>query len=285
MNISLSDITYSYPLPGGGFRPALKGVSLEIRQGSCLGIIGPEGAGKTTLLLVLDMLLQPDRGILSIDGRVVGTKDSRAHEVRQKIGMEFQFPEEQFVAESVRLEILFGLDSGSRTLLRTPEEALSSVGINAAEVLDRSPFLLSMGEARRVALASLLRRDPAILLLDEPTAGLDGRGREDFIKALMSMPAAQKTMVIVSHDLDFLAEVATDVAVLCDGCLTGVGEVGSILTDIGLLQRAGYERPELIDVLEELARKGRIPPGRFYRAREVERLLNGESSEMLNHGK
>jgi energy-coupling factor transport system ATP-binding protein len=285
MNVDLSDITYSYPLPGGITRPALRGVDLTIQSGSCLGVIGPEGAGKTTLLLLLDMLLRPDRGTMSIDGEPVESRSRKALDFRRRIGMQFQFPEQQFVADSVRAEMTFGLAVGRHPTIHEPGAVLSSVGLEARGLLDRSPFLLSMGEGRRVALAALLMRDPEMLLLDEPTAGLDGLGREEFIHVLSSLNARKKTMVIVSHDLDFIAEVASHLAVLREGVLLRSGEIGSVFTDLHLLEQAGYERPEVSALLDTRADQNRITRESLTGSARSNPSWKNNLSEMKDEGK
>jgi energy-coupling factor transport system ATP-binding protein len=279
MQFSLTDISYSYPLSGGGTRPALNGVSLTIPSGSCCGLIGPEGSGKTTLLLVLDMLLTPQKGTIAIGGEVVRGGDNHATRLRKRIGMEFQFPEQQFVAATVLEEMLLGTDPGNAIARVSAENALLAVGLDPGRFLMRSPFRLSMGEARRVALASLMLRDPEVLLLDEPTAGLDGQGREDFLRALTALRRAEKTIVIVSHDLDLLAEIATDIVLLQDGRVIGTGGLYETICDSALLDRAGYDVPEIIGVLEMLGRQGKVPPKRFFRAEELALFLRSGSSE------
>jgi energy-coupling factor transport system ATP-binding protein len=272
MDLSFNNVSYAYPLRDGKVKQALTGVSLTVRKGECLGIIGPEGAGKTTLLLVMDMLLVPDEGSVLADGVNVWEKKEIAVRERRRIGMGFQFPEQQFVAETVEEELLFPASARNSLPPILPADALSAVGLDPKRFLKRYPFHLSMGEARRVALASLLVRSPEVLLLDEPTVGLDGEGKEEFLRFIKAQHNQGTTLVMVSHDLDCLCEVATNIVVLREGCVEGAGSVASVMRDAGLLNLAGYDQPETITILDHLASKGIIATDVFLRPDEIARL-------------
>ncbi len=278
MDLSLNNVSYAYPLRDGKVKQALTGVSLTVRKGECLGIIGPEGAGKTTLLLVMDMLLVPDEGSVLADGVNVWEKKETAVRERRRIGMGFQFPEQQFVAETVEDELLFPTPPRDSLPSISPAEALSAVGLDPKRFLKRYPFYLSMGEARRVALASLLVRNPEVLLLDEPTVGLDGEGRAGFLRFIKDQHKQGTTLVVVSHDLDCLCEFATNIVVLREGCIEGVGSVASVMRDASLLNLAGYDPPETITLLDHLAVKGIVAPDVFMRPDEIARLKADGSS-------
>lgn len=217
MRFELDNVGFSYTSKSALPRSVFTRLHLLIDSGECVAIIGEEGAGKSTLLQLLNGLLRPQSGRVMVDGRDLWQEPSQTHLVRRRIGFAFQFPEQQFFCETVRDELLFAAknfrtDMGDENCLA----ALSSVGLSAA-FLSRSPFSLSMGEARRVALASILVLDPDVFLLDEPTAGLDGFGMELVSSLLEQLRTKHKTLVFASHDRDLVERVATRTITLADG--------------------------------------------------------------------
>jgi cobalt/nickel transport system ATP-binding protein len=236
---TLKDVHYSYP----GKIPALCGINLEIREGSKVVIIGANGSGKSTLLTMLDALLFPDKGNIEAFGREL--KESLFGDVdfsrffRSNVGFVFQNPDVQLFCPTVKEDIIFGplqlgvpLDEVARRL----EEFTGILGI--WHLLDRTPHQLSIGEKRKVAIASVLAIQPEVLLLDEPTAGLDPQTTRDIVDIILNEHLSAKTIVTVTHDLHIMQELADTVYVL--GAKRNIIRSASpsdILSDQDFLQR------------------------------------------------
>lgn len=257
MTIELTDVHYSYPARQRGSSPALVGVSLVAGERECLGVVGPEGGGKSTLLSVMDALLKPDAGQVLRDGEDVWEDPADLASFRRGVGLCFQFPEQQFLCETVGEELLFGILPEDRDAMRgNAFQLLREFGLSPDAFLHRSPFSLSMGESRRVAIASSLIRQPHLLLLDEPSAGLDGKGLQQLEASINIAREHMATMVIVSHDLDFLASFATRVIILAAGSIRYDGPAEDLLFDRARLRAYGYDVPEIVEVIEQLRASG-----------------------------
>jgi energy-coupling factor transporter ATP-binding protein EcfA2 len=271
MRFDARDIAHSYPSRFSPRPEALRGVTVSIQPGECVGIIGPEGAGKSTLLQVLAGLLKPDTGTLRIDNTEAWQPEAPGKDIRRRIGFAFQFPEEQFFCESVSDELLYAHRTLGLPGKADAAGALRMVGLNADDLLKRSPYSLSMGEARRVALACLLVLKPDALLLDEPTVGLDGAGVDLIQDLLLRLTKEGTTLLVVSHDLDMLAEVVTRIIILDNGKVEADGPVDEILTDELLLERHGYHLPEIVSLLK--AGEGIDLDRKFCTVREARALM------------
>lgn len=272
MNVELTDVVCSYVRRGAEPKPALKGATLTVGDGECVGIIGPEGAGKSTLLMTINGLLKPDSGTVRVNGVEIGSGIPEAARTRRRIGLAFQFPGEQFLRETVRDELLFGSGDGD---VAAAGRALHSQGLDPEKYFERSPFQLSMGEARRVVLASILLRKPDLLLMDEPTVGLDGHGIEKLSATLKQELRRGIGVVVASHDLDFLAEHTDRIYGLDGGSVVMHGPVGSVLADEKGLARIGYDRPEFIEIHQELWKAGTVQTGEFKRGGLLGPLFRG----------
>ncbi|MFN0159219.1 MAG: energy-coupling factor ABC transporter ATP-binding protein [Bacteroidota bacterium] len=255
MKFELVDIAFSYSSRVGQRAEVLRGLNLSIESGECLGIIGREGAGKTTLLQILDGLLLPNQGKLIVDGALIDSP-AAALRLRHEVGFAFQFPEEQMFCETVREELLYGIRQAGLAQVRTPEESLQIFGLDPLNILELSPFALSPMEARFVALASLLVPARRALLFDEPTVGLDAHGLRNTIDVLRKLRADGLTIVVVSHDIDMLAELVDSVAVLKDGCIALKVSATEAFCTPGLMERYGYEPPEIVTALNDYGTQG-----------------------------
>jgi energy-coupling factor transport system ATP-binding protein len=219
MKLQLDNVSFSYKSKAFPPRQVFADLNLMVESGECVAITGEEGVGKSTILELLDGQQKPDAGKVLVNGTDIWQEPKRLPEFRRRIGLTFQFPEEQFCYETVKDELLFAVRNLG--LQSTNDEtkciaALYEVGLSE-NVLSRSPFSLSMGEARRVAIASLLVLDPDAYLLDEPTAGLDGFG-VDIIRSLARRLTAEgKTIVLVSHDNELMSFLASRQIVLSNG--------------------------------------------------------------------
>ena len=222
MKLELRDIRYVYA-PGTPFEvEALRGVSLVVEPDEVLGIIGGTGSGKSTLAQHMNLLLTPAGGEVLLDG--VDARSLEKSELRRRVGLVFQFPESALFAPTVEEDVAFaprqlGLDEEE-----VRERVLESLrALGAGDLAARSPFALSGGEKRRAAIAGVLAMRPEVLVLDEPTAGLDPATREDLLALILGLREAGVSVVLVSHDLDEVAEVADRVCVLEEGRVRAVG--------------------------------------------------------------
>ena len=234
-DIELSGLAHAYP----DGTPALRGVDLRVAAGESLAVVGANGAGKSTLLLHLNGLLMPSAGEVRIGGLPVTR--ATLPQVRRTVGYVFQDPDDQLFMPTVHDDVAFG---PSNQGLPAPEvqarvrAALEAVG--AMHLAARAPYRLSGGEKRAVAIAGVLAMSPSILVLDEPSSGLDPAGRRRLIDLLRPM---RQTRVIATHDLDLVLEVCRRVIVLQDGQVQGDGRPSKVFADRGLLQRCHLEPP------------------------------------------
>ncbi len=239
----MTGLSYAYP---DGTR-ALRDVDLCIDEGESVALLGPNGAGKSTLLLHLN-------GVLAVSDRVhiggLPVLQENLSEVRRRVGLVFQDPDDQLFSPSVFDDVAFGplnLGVPPDEVRKRVDAALEKVGM--AGYGDRSPFHLSFGERKRIALATVLSMEPSLLVLDEPTSNVDPRARREIIELLRGMGL---TKVIASHDMDMVAELCDRVMVLAEGRVVADGPVDEILTDVELLERNGLEPPSSVRVLSML---------------------------------
>lgn len=244
---------------------ALSDVSLTIPEGSFFGIIGHTGSGKSTFVQHLDALVPVQEGKLFVGdydlSRGKKTDKKKLKELRSKTGLVFQYPEYQLFAETVFQDVAFGYKNFNKNA--TDEQikaavfgALSLVGFNA-DMADRSPFELSGGQKRRVAIAGVLVTEPEILILDEPVAGLDPAGKNELMKLLHSLhETTVKTIVIVSHDMDEVAENCTDVAVFSEGKVVMTGKPKEIFSRSEEMKNLRLDVPVTAKLTEEMKLKG-----------------------------
>jgi cobalt/nickel transport system ATP-binding protein len=227
-------LTYRYP----DGTPALDGLDLDVGHGERVAVLGPNGAGKTTLMLHLDGLLRGE-GSLEVAGVQVGRDTLPA--LRARVGLVFQDPDDQLFMPTVRDDVAFGplnLGLSPEDALARVHEALDAVRMTGAA--DRAPHQLSMGERRRVAIATVLAMHPQLLVLDEPSASLDPRARRELLDVLERI---DRTMIVVTHDLPFAAELCERAVVLAAGRIVADGPASDVLADAELLARHDLELP------------------------------------------
>lgn len=268
MRIVAKGLKYSYD-PKAKFKSdALKGVDLVIEEGDFLGIIGRTGSGKSTFIQHLNGLLpvQKDGGTLLVgdyDLSFVNKKAKKSFkDLRKKVGMVFQYPEYQLFAETVFSDVAFGLKNFSHGLSEEEVEdrvrtAINAVGLNYFEVKDKSPFDLSGGQKRRVAIAGVIVNKPEVLVLDEPVAGLDPKGKDEFMSLLHYLKKEfVKTIVIVSHDMDLVCENCNKVAVFADGKVVKHGVPKDVFSSAIEMQNLGLELPLTVYLTALLQERG-----------------------------
>lgn len=238
--ILLEDICFAYD----GVYTALQRISLQIDDGERVAIMGTNGAGKTTLVKHLNGLLRPDSGRVILDG--VDTKHYSVAELARQIGLVMQNPDHQLFLDSVEKEIVFGLKNLGYTegdALSRCSRTLSSLGLE--DFLDRSPFTLSGGERKRVALASVLATEPRVLALDEPTIGQDARQKENLAQMLEELNAKGRTVIVVTHDIEFVIEHFPRTIAMAGGQIIADGATSSVLSNDDVIDRCSLTPPQL----------------------------------------
>ena len=246
---------------------ALDNVSLSVEKGSVTGIIGHTGSGKSTLIQMLNGLIRPDSGTVTINGVDIWEKPKQISKIRYIVGMVMQYPEYQLFADTVREDIAYGpknMGISDEEIKIRVEESARFCGLTS-EDLDKSPFDLSGGQKRRVALAGVMAMDPEILVLDEPAAGLDPRGRKEILGGIAEYKKTKgKTIIIVSHSMEDMAMYCDTIAVMSHGKLVLDGDCATIFSQRELLRSAGLDVPEITNVVYALEEKGIDIPRSIY---------------------
>lgn len=260
MGISLKNVYYTYQ-EGSPFEgQALSDISLEIKDGSYTAFVGHTGSGKSTLLQLLNGLLWPTQGEIQFDDFVLDRESDqkKMKHLRKKVGLVFQFPESQLFAETVLADVAFGPQNFGVSRERAEEIAkdkLAVVGLNDA-IYNKSPFELSGGQMRRVAIAGILAIEPEILVLDEPTAGLDPVGRKELMALFETLHKNGMTIVLVTHTMDDVANFADTVYVLKGGNLVLEGSPSSVFQEVEYLQKIQLGVPKITNFALQLQQKG-----------------------------
>lgn len=257
-------------------RPALIDVSLEIARGSCAAIIGVTGSGKSTLVQHFNGLLLPTSGTVMVDGIEVGAPGTDLAKLRQRVGMLFQFPEAQLFERTVFADVAFGpqrLHLSRREMRARVLQALERVGLPPHEYAQRSPFELSGGQRRRVALAGVLAMQPQILVLDEPGVGLDAEGRADFYMQIQFLKEQGITIILISHDMAEVASLADQLFVLHQGRLVTQGAPREIFARPEVLRDYGLAPPPLSSLLMQLRQRGLDVPAEVMTVDEAYQFL------------
>ncbi|MGL5205488.1 MAG: energy-coupling factor transporter ATPase [Metamycoplasmataceae bacterium] len=245
---------------------AIDSISAEINQGEFIGVIGHTGSGKTTFIEHLNALLIPSEGEIIIDGKVIKKswrKIKNIKDIRKKIGIVFQFAEYQLFEETIEKDIIFGpitMGATNEEAKAIAREVIEEVGLSV-DYLEKSPFQLSGGQKRRVALAGIMAMKPDFLVFDEPTAGLDPAGAKDILELFKWMNENGKTIIIVTHDLDNVLEYTNRTMMLGNGKLLKDGSTIDVLEDTNFLLESGLEPPKLLAFANELRKRG-MPIGK-----------------------
>ena len=260
MSIEVKNISYIYMPKSPYERLALDDVSITIPEGKITAIAGHTGSGKSTLIQHLNGLISPTSGSVLVDGVDIAAKGQAARAARRSVGMVFQYPEHQLFEETVEQDIAFG----PKNYGMSPEEiservrfAMDFVQLDYKEYSQRSPFQLSGGQMRRAAIAGVVALKPKYLVLDEPTAGLDPKGREELMQRIMKLHRQEKnTIILVSHSMDDIARFADNVVIMNRGRVLMEGTPHEVFVREDFIRQAGLDVPQITNIVKALKIRG-----------------------------
>ena len=283
MPVEARELTHTYNADSPFESTALDKVSFTIHDGEFIGIIGHTGSGKSTLIQHLNGLLKPTGGTVIVNGMDLTAKGTNMKEVRRTIGLVFQYPEYQLFEETVEKDIAFGpknLGLDEKKIATRVRDAMRLVDLDYAQFANKSPFELSGGQKRRVAIAGVLAMEPDILILDEPTAGLDPYGRDYILGLVENWHKLGRTILMVSHSMDDVARFADRIFVMNHGKLEMQGTPDEVFAQEERLRAMGLDVPAVTTLAGELSRRGFDLPRHIHTMDEMERalvsLLGGE---------
>ncbi|MGN0741286.1 MAG: energy-coupling factor transporter ATPase [Candidatus Fimadaptatus sp.] len=276
MPIEIKNLNHIY-MPGSPFETkALDDVTLTINDGEFIGLVGHTGSGKSTLVQHLNGLMKPDSGTVLVDGMDTGAKETDLREVRRRVGLVFQYPEHQLFEETVRKDVSFGprnLGCDEAEIEQRVRDACAQVGLGE-DMLDKSPFDMSGGQKRRVAIAGVLAMQPRVLVLDEPTAGLDPRGRKELTELIRQLHQdAGNTIVMVSHSMDDIASLAQRIIVMNKGRVAMDGTPREVFSRPQELMEMHLGVPAAARLALRLREMGYSIPGDVYMLEEIRDLI------------
>lgn len=276
MEIEFRQVHHYYQGPFTGNHKALEDINLKISDNELIALVGPTGSGKTTLIQHLNGLLLPTAGQVFVDHQDLAGKKLDLATIRRKIGLVFQFPETQLFEETVAADVAFG----PKNLGLTPAQievavnsALQGVNLAPSQFGPRSPFHLSEGEKRRVAIAGVLAMNPNLLALDEPTAGLDPSGVHIIENILSQLHQNGKTILLITHNMDLVARIAYRVVALKKGKIIWDGSKADFFADPQILASAGLDRPRMVKILDQYRSQGLELDRNIFSLAELQRFI------------
>lgn len=260
MSIKIENLTHVY-MPKTPFeKKALDDVNLVIEDGEFLALIGHTGSGKSTLIQHLNGLLEPSSGRILVDEVDITNKETKLTDIRKKIGLVFQYPEYQLFEETIEKDIAFGpnnLGLSEEEVSNRVKKSMEMVGLDYETYKDVSPFDLSGGQKRRVAIAGVIAMEPKVLILDEPTAGLDPKGRDDILKQIKILHDKYKmTIVLVSHSMEDVGKLAERIVVMNKGKIELLGKPADIFKEVETLESIGLAVPQVTYLMRALKARG-----------------------------
>lgn len=284
MPIQLNNVTHTYS-EGSAFQAtAIRHVNLTIEDGEFIAIIGHTGSGKSTLVQHLNGLLKPTEGQILIDGEDLNGEKTDRRRIRQKVGLVFQYPEYQLFEETVAKDIAFGpknLGLSDEEIDQRVRRAMAHVHLDYDKYAQRSPFELSGGQMRRVAIAGVLAMEPKVLILDEPTAGLDPRGRDKILAMVQELHArGGVTVIMVSHSMDDVARLATRLIVMSKGEVVATGTPSEIFRQREMMERVHLGVPEAAKLCAALRQQGIDLPDDLYTPQQLQEHLLAKWKEV-----
>lgn len=261
MSIIVENLTHIYNEDMPFASKALDNVSLEIKDNDFVGLIGHTGSGKSTLIQHLNGILKPSSGKILINGFDITAKDLNLTEIRKRVGVVFQYPEYQLFEETVEKDIAFGprnLGLDDEEVSNRVKISMDAVGLKYDEFKDKSPFELSGGQKRRVAIAGVIAMEPEVLILDEPTAGLDPSGRDEIFNLIKQLHKEKNmTVILSSHSMDDMAKLAKNIIVMNHGKIEFMGSPREIFnSNADRLKEIGLDIPQVLELAIKLREKG-----------------------------
>ena len=283
MNLEIKNLSHTY-MPGTAFSLlAVKNVNLTIKSGEFIGLIGHSGSGKSTLIQHLNGLLKATEGEILLDNKNIFEDKKLLRDLRFKVGLVFQYPESQLFEETVYADIAYGPKNMGLTKEEIDERVKEAIELSGVkeDYLDKSPFDLSGGQKRRVAIAGVLAMRPQILILDEPTAGLDPKGRRSILSSIKKLQEKTGiTVVLVSHSMEDIADNVKRVVVMNNGEIVMDGSIDEIFSKAALLNEIGLGVPAVTTVMNKLSEMGYNLPSNIYTVKDavssIKKLLGKE---------
>ena len=274
--LQIENLTHTYSEGTPFQRSAVEGLSMTVGAGEFLGIIGHTGSGKSTLIQHLNGLLQPTSGRILLAGKDIWAEPKKIREVRCAVGLVFQYPEYQLFEETVYKDIAFGpknMGLDEAEIDRRVRDAAAFVGLRE-ELLEKSPFDLSGGQKRRVAIAGVMAMEPKVLILDEPTAGLDPRGRDEILAQIRAYHETKRaTVILVSHSMEEIARNVGRIVVMRDAHVYMDGTPRQVFARAEELEQAGLDVPQVTKIAMALRRRGMDIDPAVYTIEELEQAL------------
>ncbi|MDD3570659.1 MAG: energy-coupling factor transporter ATPase [Lachnospiraceae bacterium] len=276
MSIKINNLTHIYNEGTAMAKTAIDDINLEISDGEFIGLIGHTGSGKSTLIQHLNALIKPSRGEILLNGVDINAEKSKLKSIRQRVGLVFQYPEHQLFEMTVYKDVCYGptnLGLSEVEIDQRAKKALETVGIGE-EIYEKSPFELSGGQKRRVAIAGILAMQPDVLILDEPTAGLDPKGRDEILNAIDEMHKRLGIIVIlVSHSMEDVARLVDRIIVMHHGKIVVTGTSKEVFGQAKMLESIGLAAPQVSYVMMGLKEKGFNVPQDVYTIDEATEVL------------
>lgn len=260
MSIKIENLVHVY-MPKSPFeKVALDNVDIEINDGEFVALIGHTGSGKSTLIQHMNGLLKPTSGRIVVDGEDITRAGVKLTDIRKKVGLVFQYPEYQLFEESIEKDIEYGprnLGLDQEEITRRVKTAMKMVGLDYETYRNKSPFDLSGGQKRRVAIAGVIAMEPKVLILDEPTAGLDPKGRDDILAQIKILHDEYKmTIILVSHSMEDVGKLAERIIVMNSGKVALEGTPAKVFKEVDILEKIGLAVPQVTYLMRALKEKG-----------------------------
>lgn len=260
MSIKIENLSHVY-MPKTPFEKiALNNINCEIKDGEFIALIGHTGSGKSTFIQHLNGLLSPTSGKIIVDGIDITEKKVKLSDIRKKVGLVFQYPEYQLFEETIEKDIEYGprnLGISEEEISKRVKKSMEMVGLDYETYRNKSPFDLSGGQKRRVAIAGVIAMEPKVLILDEPTAGLDPKGREDILSQIKTLHKEYGiTIIMVSHSMEDVAKIAERAIVMNGGEIVLDGAIAQVFKEVEILESIGLAVPQVTYLVKELRKKG-----------------------------
>ncbi|MGE4214489.1 MAG: energy-coupling factor transporter ATPase [Anaerotignaceae bacterium] len=276
MSIKINNLTHIYNEGTAMAKTAIDNITFEINDGEFIGLIGHTGSGKSTFIQHLNALIKPTRGEILLNGVDINADKTKLKTIRQRVGLVFQYPEHQLFEMTVYKDVCYGptnLGLSIDEIDQRAKRALETVGIGE-EIYEKSPFELSGGQKRRVAIAGILAMQPEVLILDEPTAGLDPKGRDEILNAIKEMHKSLGIIVIlVSHSMEDVARLVDRIIVMHQGKIAVTGTPKEVFGQAKMLESIGLAAPQVSYVMMGLKGKGFNVPQDVYTIDEATKVL------------